>query len=194
MTDETESVKKQILATGNAEILLEENDFLIVKWIEPEVTYTMEVFMYGKTGMANNYPWSHKLSETQAFYFLENVNEAIEYFKSKHHYFHVEVNEIEYDEIDCIDEDGIKFKDGHWITYRECASNFSRINCESNSMCVGERDITSDPPYIEFYSTYAHDRILFDSKGIFSKRKNIKEFIKIQNMIIGFGYTTHDLS
>ena len=33
MTAETEAIKVQILSTGNAEILLEENDFLIVKWI-----------------------------------------------------------------------------------------------------------------------------------------------------------------
>jgi len=31
MTAETEAIKVQILSTGNAEILLEENDFLIVK-------------------------------------------------------------------------------------------------------------------------------------------------------------------
>ena len=58
MTDETEIVKKQILSTGNAEILLEENDFLIVKWTLSEIKYSMVAYQYGKTGMANNFPWS----------------------------------------------------------------------------------------------------------------------------------------
>ena len=40
MTAETEAIKAQILSTGNAEILLEENDFLIVKWIKPEIKYS----------------------------------------------------------------------------------------------------------------------------------------------------------
>ena len=54
MTAETEAIKVQILSTGNAEILLEENDFLIVKWIKPEIKYSMAAYQYGKTGMANN--------------------------------------------------------------------------------------------------------------------------------------------
>lgn len=51
MTAETEAIKAQILSTGNAEILLEENDFLIVKWIKPEIKYSMAAYQYGKTGM-----------------------------------------------------------------------------------------------------------------------------------------------
>ena len=62
MTDETEIVKKQILSTGNAEILLEENDFLIVKWTLPETKYSMVAYQYGKTGMANNFPWECALN------------------------------------------------------------------------------------------------------------------------------------
>ena len=51
MTAETEAIKVQILSTGNAEILLEENDFLIVKWIKPEIKYSMAAYQYGKTGI-----------------------------------------------------------------------------------------------------------------------------------------------
>ena len=47
MTDETEIVKKQILSTGKAEILLEENDFLIVKWTLPEIKYSMVAYQFG---------------------------------------------------------------------------------------------------------------------------------------------------
>ena len=62
MTDETEIVKKQILSTGKAEILLEENAFLIVKWTLPEIKYSMVAYRYGKTGMANNFPWECALN------------------------------------------------------------------------------------------------------------------------------------
>ena len=94
MTAETEAIKAQILSTGNAEILLEENDFLIVKWIKPEIKYSMAAYQYGKTGMANNYPWECSLTEEQIAFFLEHINAAVEYFKSKHHYFHLEVKEV----------------------------------------------------------------------------------------------------
>ena len=69
MTAETEAIKVQILSTGNAEILLEENDFLIVKWIKPEIKYSMAAYQYGKTGMANNYPWECSLTEEQVAFF-----------------------------------------------------------------------------------------------------------------------------
>ena len=73
MTAETEAIKAQILSTGNAEILLEENDFLIVKWIKPEIKYSMAAYQYGKTGMANNYPWECSLTEEQIAFFLEHI-------------------------------------------------------------------------------------------------------------------------
>lgn len=104
MTAETEAIKVQILSTGNAEILLEENDFLIVKWIKPEIKYSMAAYQYGKTGMANNYPWECSLTEEQIAFFLEHINAAVEYFKSKHHYFHLEVKEVSYENIVSIDE------------------------------------------------------------------------------------------
>ena len=119
MTAETEAIKVQILSTGNAEILLEENDFLIVKWIKPEIKYSMAAYQYGKTGMANNYPWECSLTEEQIAFFLEHINAAVEYFKSKHHYFHLEVKEVSYENIVSIDEHGIKFSDLHWLTYKE---------------------------------------------------------------------------
>lgn len=122
MTAETEAIKAQILSTGNAEILLEENDFLIVKWIKPEIKYSMAAYQYGKTGMANNYPWECSLTEEQIAFFLEHINAAVEYFKSKHHYFHLEVKEVSYENIVSIDEHGIKFSDLHWLTYKESIS------------------------------------------------------------------------
>ena len=78
MTAETEAIKAQILSTGNAEILLEENDFLIVKWIKPEIKYSMAAYQYGKTGMANNYPWECSLTEEQIAFFLEHINDMFQ--------------------------------------------------------------------------------------------------------------------
>ena len=193
MTDETEIVKKQILSTGKAEILLEENDFLIVKWTLPEIKYSMVAYQYGKTGMANNFPWECSLTEKQTAYFLERTDEAIAYFKSKHHYFHIEIDEVDYDNIVTIDEYGIKFKDFHWLTYRECTLNFKRKYPNSGGTCIGERDVTAKPPYIELYSTYAHTKILFRKKGIFDN-KNMTYFHDLQRLINQFGYTTRDLS
>lgn len=141
MTAETEAIKVQILSTGNAEILLEENDFLIVKWIKSEIKYSMAAYQYGKTGMANNYPWECSLTEEQIAFFLEHINAAVEYFKSKHHYFHLEVKEVSYENIVSIDVHGIKFSDLHWLTYKECTINFNRKYPNSRGNCIGERKI-----------------------------------------------------
>lgn len=123
MTAETEAIKAQILSTGNAEILLEENDFLIVKWIKPEIKYSMAAYQYGKTGMANNYPWECSLTEEQIAFFLEHINAAVEYFKSKHHYFHLEVKEVSYTSNVYLVKDGTLFllygrKDFENMTHR----------------------------------------------------------------------------
>ena len=90
-------------------------------------------------------------------------------------------------------KDGIKFKDFHWLTYRECALNFKRKYPNSGGTCIGERDVTAKPPYIELYSTYAHTKILFHKKGIFDN-KNMTYFHDLQRLINQFGYTTRDLS
>ena len=142
MTAETEAIKVQILSTGNAEILLEENDFLIVKWIKPEIKYSMAAYQYGKTGMANNYPWECSLTEEQIAFFLEHINAAVEYFKSKHHYFHLEVKEVSYENIVSIDEHGIKFSDLHWLTYKECAGCDCDIYVYKN-ICTGAMQIVA---------------------------------------------------
>ncbi len=171
MTAETEAIKVQILSTGNAEILLEENDFLIVKWIKPEIKYSMAAYQYGKTGMANNYPWECSLTEKQTAFFLEHINAAVEYFKSKHYYFHLEVNEVSYENIVSIDEHGIKFSDLHWLTYKECTINFNRKYPNSRRNCIGERNISAEPPYIELYSSYAHTKYCLIKKDYFGKTK-----------------------
>lgn len=199
MTDETEIVKLQVEGTGRAEILLEENDYLIVKWRLPtdggvKIKYSFEAYMYGASGMANNYPWTYEITDEQAAYFLKNTDEATEFFKSKHHHFHTEIRMSSYDDIHSVDEDGITFGDGHVVLFYECMFNFRRKHPSGIYRCIGDRDVTADPPYIEIYSIYAHDRILFDRKGFSAKKENVANFHKLQKQIQEFGYTTFDLS
>lgn len=75
-----------------------------------------------------------------------------------------------------------------------CTINFNRKYPNSRGNCIGERNITAEPPYIELYSTYAHTKILFNKKGLFRKNKNMMDFHKLQRHINEFGYTTLDLS
>lgn len=194
MTDELKSVRDRVLSTNKAEILLEENDFLIVKWLCLNEMYELVAYPYGKTGMANNEPWSREITYEQVQFFLENTNEAIKYFESKHHYFHTEVKCVSFSDITNINENGLMFRNFHWITYRECSYNFKRAYPASDLKCIGERDITANPPYVELYSTYAHDRILFDKKGQFAKDKNINDFNEFVKQLSDFGYITYDLS
>ena len=49
MTDETALVKLQIQSTGRADILLEENDFLIVKWTLPNDAVALGSRCYPRT-------------------------------------------------------------------------------------------------------------------------------------------------
>lgn len=199
MTNETALVKIQVQSTGRGEILLERNDFLIVKWTLPNddgtthIKYSFEAYAYSTSGMGNNYPWSHEITEESAKYYLEHPAEAEKYFMSKHHYFHTEINEVSYDDIDSVDEDGIKFRNGLVVTFAECVDNFCRLHPGSEYRCVGDRDVRAKPPYIELYSAYAHQRILF-SGGAFAGKRNITNFHKLQKLIEDFGYTTFDLS
>lgn len=75
-----------------------------------------------------------------------------------------------------------------------CTINFNRKYPNSRGNCIGERNITAEPPYIELYSTYAHTKILFNKKGLFRKNKNMIDFHNLQRHINEFGYTTLDLS
>jgi len=199
LTTETEIVKIQVQSTGRAEILLEENDYLIVKWTVPlesggvKTEFSFEAYAYAASGMANDYPWSHKITEEQALYFVGHVDEATEYFKSKHHYFHTEIREVSFEDIRSIEKDVIRFNDGHSVTWRECVFNFNRLHPGSKYKCVGDRDITSEPPYIELYSVYVHDRILFGDIRL-TQKQNIDNFHRLQKQIQDFGYTTFDLS
>lgn len=80
------------------------------------------------------------------------------------------------------------------ISFPECAGNFYYEHKNSSMKCVGERDISANPPYFEFYTDSNHIRLLFDCKGIFSVSKRKKLFHDMQRHISASGYSTYDLS
>lgn len=78
--------------------------------------------------------------------------------------------EKSFSEILTVDKNGITFKDGERVSFDECAENYKAANSLIQSKCVAERDITADPPYFLFY-TGKRLKLMFDRKGIFSKKK-----------------------
>lgn len=92
-------------------------------------------------------------------------------------------------EIKDIDSNGITFTDGKLIIFKECIKQ--RYSSET---CVAERNILANPPYFEFFTPDIPTKIVFDKIGLFSNSKNLKDFRKLQNMIIDFGYSSYDLS
>lgn len=93
-----------------------------------------------------------------------------------------------------ISEIGILLSGGINISFPECAINFHTTHKNSSINCIGERDISANPPYFEFYMGNNHIKLLFDYNGIFSKSKNRKLFHDMQKYISVSGYTTYDLS
>lgn len=197
MTEELISVKRYIESTGRAETLLERENFILVKWdnpYNPGIRYCLHAFPYGKSGMANNEPWRYDITDEQAADFLAHPDKAEEFFNSKHWFFHTcDAREVSFDEIAEVKERGISFKDMHWFDFAECVYMYRR-DFPSSRNCVGERDITAKPPYIEFWSFYHHDKVVFDRRGAFSKNKNTDNFHKLFELIEKYGYSTRDLS
>ena len=97
--------------------------------------------------------------------------------------------EKSFSEIKDIDSNGITFIDGDIIVFKDCIKQ--RYNSET---CVAERDILAKPPYFKFFTPDKPTKIIFDKTGLFPNFKNLKEFRKLQNMIINFGYSSYDLS
>ena len=101
----------------------------------------------------------------------------------------MEYMEKSFSEIKDIDRDHIIFISGESIIFKECIKQ--RYSSET---CVAERDICAVPPYFEFYTPEKTIRVVFNSKGLFSKFKNRNNFRKMQMMISKFGYSSYDLS
>lgn len=107
------------------------------------------------------------------------------------------INEISISEVVSVDEAGIIFKNGGKIIFSECIKNFNVRYPQSNMKCVARRDITAKPPYFLFYTGEIEEQkiqLVFDMKGLFSKSKNEKAFLRLQLQIKNYGFTTYDLS
>lgn len=198
MTEELAGMKQYIESTGRAKVLLERNDFLLVEWNNvpemPKLYYRLHAFPYAKSGMGNNEPWSCKITDEQAEYFLTHPDETEEYFKYKHsHFSSAKINFWSFDRIKGINENGIDFGGGYFVRFAECVQLYKRFRPE-NECCIGERDITAKPPFIEFQSLRYRDRVSFDKRGLFSESKNDRNFHELCRIIRGYGYSTFDLS
>jgi len=97
--------------------------------------------------------------------------------------------EKSFSEIKDIDSNGIIFTSGETIIFKDCIKQ--RYNSET---CIAERDILAKPPYFEFFTPDKPTKIIFDKTELFSNSKNRKEFRKLQNLLIDFGYSSYDLS
>ncbi len=92
-------------------------------------------------------------------------------------------------EIKSTDRNGIIFNDASKIVFSESTGHGAY-----DDKCVAQRDITATPPYFDFYQADGCIRVIFDKKGFFSKKTNLKFFYKLQKAICDYGYTTFDLS
>jgi len=100
-------------------------------------------------------------------------------------------------------EEGYKFK--YWEPFEKKYSDIKNIDSKQivfNDYATfywdwfekGERDITANPPYFVFKSSYIELKICFDETKTFSKKKRIRFFHDFQNELKELGITTLDLS
>lgn len=100
-------------------------------------------------------------------------------------------------------EEGFRFK--YWEPFEKNYSNIKSVGGKGivfNDYSTFyweqfeniERDISAKPPYFLFRSTYIELRIVFDETGLFSKRKNRKNFFDLQAKLAALGLKTRDLS
>ena len=198
MTEELACMKRCIEDVGRAKVLLERNDFLLAEWNNvpdmPKRYYRLHAFPYARSGMGNNYPWSCKITDEQAEFFLAHPDEAEEYFKYKHsHFSSAKINIRSFAGIKGINENGIDFEDGHFVRFAECVRLYKRFRPEKDN-CIGERDITAKPPFIELQSLHYRDRVYFDKKGLFADSKNVKDFHELCRIIGEYEYSLYDLN
>lgn len=101
-----------------------------------------------------------------------------------------------YDSIQRISEKSIIFSDGLEIYFDECIKGFKRKYCnfKNTSTCIAERNIFAKPPYFQFYINNMEIKLVFNCKGLFTKKRNENLFHSFQNKILNMGYKSFDLS
>lgn len=97
-------------------------------------------------------------------------------------------------DIIAIDKDGIHLCNGY-IDLHQCAANYHAEHGGSGR-CVGEREITA--MYFDFYTAPKKYRVTFLARNkwfeTFSRNSAAKRFRRLQEQLLGFGFTTRDLS
>lgn len=100
------------------------------------------------------------------------------------------------DDIAEINKNGILFHDGKSVNFQICAEVFNQLYPESNSNCVGERDITK--LCFEFYAYPKVVRVRFYIKRgffkFFAKRNARQRFHNLQKQLCEYGYRTYDMA
>jgi len=101
-----------------------------------------------------------------------------------------------YKSVKSIEKEGIIFSDGFKIIFQDCINGFAKhYNSFTDvSTCIAERNILERPPYFQFYLDDMNVKIIFDCKGLFSKKRSIKQFQSFQLKIQNLGYKTFDLT
>jgi len=101
-----------------------------------------------------------------------------------------------YKSIKNIEKEGIIFSDGLKILFQDCINGFAKhYNSFTDvSTCIAERNILVKPPYFQFYLDDMNIKIIFDCKGLFSKKRSIKQFQSFQLKTKSLGYKTFDLT
>ena len=82
----------------------------------------------------------------------------------------------------------LTFNNGERILFCDCAGK------KWSGKCVCERDITAKPPYFMFFTEPVQTKVIFNAKGFFAKKKNEKNFLKLQQFIFDCRHTSMDLS
>lgn len=100
-----------------------------------------------------------------------------------------------YKNIKCITGLGITFMDGYNIVFEECRKEWPKAKKIdiTESHCVAERDLLAKEPYFLFYSK-DRVKIIFNNKGIFSKKRNRYQFHKLHMILNGFGKRSFDMT
>lgn len=105
------------------------------------------------------------------------------------------MREYSYRDIQKITKAGILFQDGFEIVFEECVYGWCVEHGikRDPSCCVAERDCLAKTPYFLFYSK-DKVKVLFDRRGLLSKKKNGNDFHNLQLLLNRFGFSSYDLT
>ena len=105
------------------------------------------------------------------------------------------MKQYRYKDVKQISKSGIFFGDGFQLLFEECNEEWSKEKgiSRSDRCCVAERNVLAKPPYFLFY-TKERLKLVFDTKGIFSQRRNETQFHHLQIVLNNFGFSTFDLT